>query len=113
MELTLVSRLTGSTGLAVLACVLLLACTKGSLPSPESDAAQADLIVNYATPDEGPIVVLNDKLLYATERDSLLGALRGVVLDSIRVYPAGAATERLFGSKASQGVVVIATRGGS
>lgn len=61
-------------------------------------------------PEEGPIVVLNGQLLYAAERDSLVRAISGHVIDSIRVYPADSNTTAIFGSRGAQGVIVIATR---
>ncbi len=67
-------------------------------------------ITDSVRPASGPLVILNGQLLPGARQDSVLASLRNVVIDSIRVYPAGAEAERVFGSRGAGGVIILGTR---
>jgi hypothetical protein len=56
---------------------------------------------------EQPATIVNGDLVEGVQRDSVLRALRGKQIDSIVVWPAGAAAQARFGSRAAGGLVLI------
>lgn len=59
---------------------------------------------------EQPATIVNGELVESAPRDSVLRALRGKRIDSVVVWPAGAAAQARFGSRAAGGLVLIEAR---
>lgn len=82
-----------------------VAVTVGCTQSPDPPD---DLVVDMKRDSAIPLILVNDAVVYPSQRDSVLRSLRGATLDSLLVLPGESETTAArFGSRGANGVVLI------
>lgn len=77
----------------------------------QMDRPGGDVVGELKVDSSGPLLLVNDSVIYPSQRDSVLRSLRGAMLDSVFLLPGNtASTFARYGSRGASGVVLIYSR---